>query len=150
MNTALLTQLKLLESRKQPAETNFGWLPSFWVSEKTNTSTVKNDIPAKLIKEFAPELSGPLANILNCMVTRGEFPNIWKLEMVTPVAKKYPPATIDELRKILGLKNCTKIAEKIFGDFIIKDTSKSRDSSQYGNEKGISINHYLKKLSMKF
>ena len=37
---------------------------------KTNTSTVKDDIPAKLIKEFAPELSAPLADILNCMVER--------------------------------------------------------------------------------
>ena len=51
---------------------------------KTNTATIKGDIPAKIVKEFAPELSEPLANILNCMVERGEFPNLWKLEMVTP------------------------------------------------------------------
>ena len=113
---------------------------------KTNTATVKDDIPAKVIKEFAPELSEPLANILNCMVENGEFPNLWKLEMVTPAAKIHPPATVNDLRKISGLKNFSKIAEKILGKLLIADMAKSRDSSQYGNEKGLSVNHYLIKM----
>ena len=113
---------------------------------KTNTATVKDDIPAKLIKEFAPELSEPLANILNCMVTRGEFPDIWKVEMVTPAPKVFPPTKIEDLRKISGLKNFSKIAEKIFGDIMIADMTKSRDVSQFGNEKGVSVNHYLIKM----
>jgi hypothetical protein len=83
---------------------------------KTNTSTVKDDIPAKIIKEFAPELSAPLADILDCMVRRGEYNNIWKIEMVTPAPKVYPPATVNDLRKISGLKNFSKIAEKFFGN----------------------------------
>ena len=33
---------------------------------KTKVSTVKNDIPAAIIKEFAAELSSPLADIINC------------------------------------------------------------------------------------
>ena len=79
---------------------------------KTNTATVKGDIPAKITKEFAPELSGPLSDILNCRVSRGEYPYIWKLEMVTPAAKIHPPASVNDLRKISGLKNFSKIAEK--------------------------------------
>ena len=113
---------------------------------KTNTSTVKNDIPAKVIKEFAPELSSQMADILNCMVRQGEFPDIWKLEMVTPVPKVYPPASVNDLMKISGLKNFSKIAEKILGNFLILDMSETRDPSQYGNEKGISVNHYLIKM----
>ena len=87
---------------------------------KTNTATVKEDIPAKIIKEFAPELSGPLADVLNCMVSKGEYPHLWKLEMVTPVAKVQPPASVSDLRKISGLKNFSKI--------------------------GVSVNHYLIKM----
>ena len=98
------------------------------------------------MKEFAPELSGPLADILNCMVEKGEFPNLWKLEMVTPVPKIYPPGTVNDLRKISGLKKISKIAEKILGKHLISDMSKNRDHSQYGNEKGISVNHYLIKM----
>ena len=113
---------------------------------KTNTSTVKDDVPAKIIKEFAPELSTPMADIISCMVTRGEFPNIWKLEMVSPAPKKYPTPTINDLRKISGLKNLSKIAEKVLGAVLISDMSATRDPSQYGNEKGISVNHYLIKM----
>ena len=113
---------------------------------KTNTATVKDDIPAKFIKEFAPELSAPMEDIISCMVRRGEFPNIWKLEMVTPCPKVYPPASINDLRKISGLKNFSKIAEKMLGKFLISDMSRTRDPSQYGNEKGVSVNHYLIKI----
>ena len=58
---------------------------------KTNTATVKGDVPAKIIKEFAPELSSPMEDIISCMVRRGEYPNIWKLETVTPAPKVHPP-----------------------------------------------------------
>ena len=63
--------------------------------------------------------------------------------MVTPVPKVHPPPTVNELRKISGLKNLSKMAEKIFGKFLISDMSEKRDPSQFGNEKGVSVNHYL-------
>ena len=113
---------------------------------KVKTSTVKDDIPAKLIKEYAAELSSPLSNIINCMFERGEYPDIWKIEMVTPVPKVYPPAKVEQLRKISGLKNLSKTTEKIIGDWMIGDMAEERDVSQYGNEKGISVNHYLIKM----
>ena len=65
------------------------------------------------------------------------------VEMVTPAPKVFPPTKIEDLRKISGLKNFSKIAEKIFGNIMIVDMTKSRDVSQYGNEKGVSVNHYL-------
>ena len=110
---------------------------------KTNTSTVKDNIPAKILKEFAPELSEPMAHILNSMVESGIYPNCWKLEIVTPVAKKYPPSDLDDLRKISGLKNLSKIAEKMLGQFLITDMAATRDLSQYGNQKKMGVNHYL-------
>ena len=85
---------------------------------------MKDDIPAKIIKEFAPELADPLADIIKCMVERGEFPDIWKLEMVTPAPKVHPPTQIQDLRKISGLKNFSKVAEKILGDIMISDMEK--------------------------
>ena len=82
---------------------------------KTNTSTVKGDLPAKINKEFACELSEPLTNILNCMVERGEYPNIWKLEMVTPAPKVYPPVSVNDLRRISGLKTLQTLVRKSLG-----------------------------------
>ena len=81
---------------------------------KTNTATVKDDIPAKVIKEFACELATPVTDIINTMVRLGQYPNIWKVEMVSPVPKIYPPETMNDLRKITGLKNVSKVSEKSF------------------------------------
>ena len=113
---------------------------------KINTSTVKNDIPAKVLREFACELSAPLAYIINTMVRLGEYPNIWKIETVTPVLKTYPPETMDDLRKIAGLKNLSKLTEKIISKWMISDMAELRDEAQYGNEKGVSVNYYLIKM----
>ena len=46
---------------------------------KVKSSTVKDDIPAKVIKEFAAELAVPLSDIITCMIQRGEYPDIWKI-----------------------------------------------------------------------
>ena len=67
---------------------------------KTTTTTVLNDIPAKVIKLFAKHLCKPLAYILNTSIKNGEFPEIWKLEQVSPIPKVYPTTKINQLRKI--------------------------------------------------
>ena len=71
---------------------------------------------------------------------------ICKLEIVTPVPKEYPPKEIDHLRNISGLLNLDKIAEKLITRLIIYDMKHNLDPSQYANQKGISIQHYLIKL----
>ena len=67
---------------------------------KTSTATLKNDIPAKVIKRFALNLSQPLAQIIQTSIDRGEYANLWKTENVTPVPKVYPPLKCNQLRKI--------------------------------------------------
>ena len=77
------------------------------------------------------------------MIEFGEYPNIWKIEFVTPVPKEYPPPTPEKLRKIAVTKNFSKIVEHIIAEFMLLDMKDSRDPSQYGNEKGLSVQHYL-------
>ena len=97
-----------------------------------------DDIPAKIIKEFACELARPVTDLINSMVRLGQYPNIWKIECVSPVPKVYPTLLMNDLRKIAGLKNLSKIAEKIISEWLISDMADLRDRSQYGNEKGVS------------
>ena len=52
-------------------------------------STVKDDIPMKLIKEFSVELSEPLENIFNHGLVHGQYPDIWKVQQITPVPEKF-------------------------------------------------------------
>ena len=115
-------------------------------SMKNNTSTVKGDIPIKVIKMFGHELYGPLSNIFKRCCRFGEYPNIWKLETVTPAPKQYPPEIPSHLRKISGTLNFSKQFEKFLAEAMISDMTPSSDPSQYGNEKGISTQHYLIKM----
>ena len=105
-------------------------------------ATVKNDVPMKILDRFAEEISFPLTHVINATL-KGKYPNLWKLETITPVPKVFPPEKLKDLRKISGLLNCSKIAEKAIGELIIKDMKPSRDLSQFGNEKKLSIQHYL-------
>ena len=58
----------------------------------------------------------------------------------------YPPVNIDDLRKISGTKNLSKIYEALLSDTLIGDMFTNIDPSQFGNEKGLSIQHYLVKM----
>ena len=113
---------------------------------KAKTSTVIDDIPWKLVAEFSSYLSYPLEDIFNRSVRHGEYANIWKLEIVTPAPKVYPPASEDELRKIACTKNFSKIFENILAEYLIEDMKPTSDPAQYGNEKGISVQHCLVKM----
>ena len=108
-----------------------------------NKSNVKNDVPAKILKHFAGELAKPVADVINSSIKQGCWPDILKLEIVTPVPKVFPPKNIDELRNISGLLNLDKVAEKIISKMMIADMRKHIDPSQYANQKGLSIQHYL-------
>ena len=60
--------------------------------------------------------------------------------------KVFPPESIDDLRKISGTKNLSKIYESLISDPVISDMSPKMDPSQFGNVKGLSIQHYLVKM----
>ena len=110
---------------------------------KNCKSTVKGDVPLKVIKLFGYELSFPLSNIFIRCCHAGEYPNLWKLETVTPVPKQYPPKEPKHLRKISGTLNFSKLFEKFLAEAIIEDMLPSSDPSQYGNMRGVSTQHYL-------
>ena len=97
---------------------------------KTKASTPPGDIPAKNVKILSKSISIPLTNILNSCITKGEWPNIWKEEAVTPIPKVHPPKEIDDLRSTSGLKNLNKVAEKIFAEMMLNDMKEKLDKSQ--------------------
>ena len=112
----------------------------------TKTSTIPGDIPASILKQIADKISLPLSDIINSCIEKGQWPDIWKVEAVTPIPKVHPTISIDDLRNISGLVNLNKVTEKIFAELIISDMKEKLDKSQYGNQKGVSIQHYLVKF----
>ena len=113
---------------------------------KTKTSNVANNIPAKVIKMFALELAPPLANIINKSIITGVFANLWKLETVTPVPKVFPPLTCKQLRKISVFMNFSKVTEQLISEYLVADMREKFDPTQFGNQEGTGVQHYLLKL----
>ena len=106
-------------------------------------ATVPGDFPARLIKQFAVYLAEPLTAIFNSGLRRGEYPEIYKYEICTPVPKVQPVQTTAQLRNISGLLNFDRVYEKLISQFIISDMEAKLDPAQFGNQKGKSIQHYL-------
>ena len=111
-----------------------------------NKSSIYGDVPSKIWKSFAELLYKPVTNVINASLKQGIWPSILKHEIVTPVPKKFPPKTVDDLRNISGLLNLDKVFEKLVSKLIIQDMKEKIDPSQYANQKGLSINHYLIKM----
>ena len=82
---------------------------------KLHKSTVSNDLPVRVIREFAYEICFPLWHIINFAFGQGVFPQTWKFAEIIPIPKVYPP-TVSELRPIALTSYFTKIAES----FIVK------------------------------
>ena len=80
------------------------------------------------------------------MFETGDYPNLWKSEFITPIPKVNPSKSENDLRPISGVLNFAKVADKIISSYIVNDMEPNRDKSQYGNEKGLSINHLLIKM----
>ena len=112
----------------------------------TSKSTVPGDFPARLSKHFAAYLAEPLTDIINTSIRRGEYPRIYKNESCTPVPKSYPLKTTSDVRNISGLFTFDKIMEKLISELMIADMKPQMDRSQYGNKRGLSIQHYLIKM----
>ena len=109
-------------------------------------ATLDGDLPVKLVKEFSEELCSPLTHLINSCMSSGIYPNLWKVENVTPVPKVFPPEKLNDLRKISGLLTFSKITDKVISELLAEDMKVKRDKSQYGNQKHISIQHYLVKM----
>ena len=87
-----------------------------------------------------------MRDLINSSIRQGRWPDICKLEIVTPFPEEQPVKNLDMLRNISGLINLDKVAEKLISKLIISDMKAKLDPSQYANQKGLSIQHYLIKF----
>ena len=110
---------------------------------KTTKGGVEGDLPAKLIKEFGPELASPLSQLFNTIAATGKWPKRWKTEQGIPLKKVTSPMSEDDLRIISLTPFFSKTFEQLVLDWLLKYVGEQLDVHQYGGRKGTSINHYL-------
>ena len=110
---------------------------------KKTRSTFNIDIPNKLRKEFSPELSCPLADIINNCLLEQYYPKLWKYEMITPAPKVSHPKLIKDLRKISSTSDYSKVFESFLRDWILEDISGNLDIGQFGGQPGTGTEHMM-------
>ena len=76
-------------------------------------------------------------------MSRGEYPKLYKFEVSTPVPKAYPTQSVTQLRNISGLLMFDRVYEKLLAQLMVSDMKDKIDPAQYGNQSGVSIQHYL-------
>ena len=109
---------------------------------KKKSSTIDGDIPWRSLSEFSVELSEPLSNVFNSALISGLWPDSWKHEQDRQVPKVHIPCTVNNLRRISGTKNLSKLFEVLLVDTIIHDMASYIDPAQFGNEKGLPCENY--------
>ena len=109
----------------------------------TNHSELPGDISSNIIKQFDDQILIPLTEVINSSIKQGIWPDMYKLYIVTPVPKVYPPPEIKKLRAISGLLTFNKIQEQLIGQLIMSDIKAKLDPSQYANQRAVSLEHYL-------
>ena len=63
-------------------------------------ASVPDKLPARILKEFAFELSEPITRVFNASLSEGVTPTVWKRSLITPIAKVQPVLDEGELRPI--------------------------------------------------
>ena len=109
-------------------------------------STLPIDIPAKLSKEVAVELTKPLTNIINACLSQGVYPALWKREWVSPIPKVKEPEVLKDVRKVASTSDFTKVLEAVTKDFITEDIGQKLDPKQFGGKKGHGTEHMVVSL----
>ena len=113
---------------------------------KKPNSMVGGDLPKKVVKEFAVELTTPLMMIFNAITSKAEYPRQWIIEHQTPIPKQYPPGSEEDLRNISCTPFFSKVYEAFLSDWLMPIVQPYLDPANCGGLKGTSISHYLIRL----
>ena len=84
---------------------------------KHTCSTFPIDLPYSLRKEYCLFLVAPLTEIFNACLSQSTYPDIWKLEHVTPIQKVTEPKQISDLRKLALTSDYSKLFEVFLKDW---------------------------------
>ena len=82
----------------------------------TTKSTSSEDFPTWLSKECCEDICIPIHDIINCMLSTGRYPTLWKRAQVAPQPKIKNPSEYKHYRPISLLFHLGKLAESVIID----------------------------------
>ena len=102
-----------------------------------------DNIPCRVLKEFAHELATPITTIFNTSLNSGTVPGIWKDANITPILKVKSPESEGDTRPI-SLTSClAKTLEDFVVSWMVDDVKGKIDPNQFGCLKGTSTTYCL-------
>ena len=107
------------------------------------TCSVPGDIPVKILNEFLPELTAPIAAIYREAVATHTWPRSYKKEYHLPINKVPLPKSEDDLRNLGLTPFLSKRLEWFLIQWIWPYIEPHIDLDQLGGLPGCSVNHYL-------
>ncbi|CAH1277576.1 Hypp9703 [Branchiostoma lanceolatum] len=113
---------------------------------KTTKAPGPDGISGRVLKEFAYELSTPIADILNTSLREGIVPREWKEAIVVPLPKTSPP-NISHLRPVSLTSLIAKVCEGFVASWVLLDIEKNISTDQFGCLRGRSTTHCLVSLA---
>ncbi|XP_065582682.1 uncharacterized protein LOC136041831 [Artemia franciscana] len=111
---------------------------------KVNCSAYPDELPPKLIREYAPFIAKPLSVLINLCL--GIFPAVWKKAYVRIIPKVTNPKSCDELRPISQTLCLAKVAETFIMRVLLDQIQGSIDQRQYGGLKDCNTSVYLVRM----
>nr|VZI22024.1 unnamed protein product [Spirometra erinaceieuropaei] len=105
---------------------------------KESKSPGPDEIPAKILKELAGELSKPLSMLFHTSFETGYLPPDWKSAWITPLHKGGSRVSANNYRPVSLTSICCKIMEKIIKQQLMQFLEQNHllSDSQHGFRKG--------------
>ena len=97
-----------------------------------------DNVPCRIVKEFAYELAEPITTIFNTSLRSGIVPAVWKESNVIPIPKIQSPMDEGDFRPISLTPCLAKVLEDYVVKWLIDDVKDKIDPNQFGCLKGTS------------
>ena len=107
------------------------------------TCSVPGDVPIKLLNEFLPEFTAPVAAIYREAIATHSWPKSFKKEFHLPINKVPLPKSEDDLRNLGLTPFLSKRLEWFLIQWIWPYIAPHLDIDQLGGLPGCSVEHYL-------
>ena len=112
-------------------------------STKSCKSAGLDNIPPRLVKEGAEEISAPLSILLNRSLRSGIFPTLEKQAKISPIHKSDSRSSLNNYRPISVLNTFSKVIERVVYIQLTKylENNNMLSNNQYGFRPKRSTNH---------
>ena len=110
---------------------------------KSSKAHGPDNVPARVLKEFAYELAAPVTTIFNASLATGVVPCVWKESNISAITKIKTPSSEANVRPISLTPCLSKILEDFVVSWMIEDVGKNNDPNQFGCLKGSSTTYCL-------